>query len=305
MGELSALHTQVLNSFDEQVAVIDENGIIVDVNVAWERFGVENGLSADFTSVGCNYLDVCADPGAEADSLASEAKRGIREVMRGKRDSFYYEYPCHSPTEKRWYMMRIARVKGSGRRYFVVSHQDITRRRLAEERARQLAMQDPLTGLGNRRYFDRFLEREFQRCVRNRCAISLVEVDVDHFKEYNDELGHPAGDECLIKVGQVLQNTSRRPGDLAVRLGGDEFALVLGETDAEGSKMVSETIRRSISDLGLVYDGSRLLTVSVGVASMIPHENQTWKSLLEEADKALYQAKSAGRNQIFLARPAA
>jgi diguanylate cyclase (GGDEF)-like protein/PAS domain S-box-containing protein len=305
MSELPVLHTQVLNSLEDQVAVIDENGVIVDVNTAWRQFGIENGLSEEFTSIGCNYLDVCSNPDADTDNLAHEARKGMADVIEGKLETFYYEYPCHSPTEQRWYMMRITRVKGTDKRFFVVSHQDITQRKLAEETANQLAMLDPLTGLGNRRYFKRFLEREFQRSVRNQSAITLVEVDVDHFKEYNDQLGHPAGDECLIQVGQVLRDTTRRPGDLAVRLGGDEFALILSDTDAEGSKRVSEIIRKSISDLGLVYDGSRILTVSVGAASMVPHEQQTWNALLDEADKALYRAKSAGRNRVFQAQPAA
>ena len=301
MSELAALHTQVLNSLDEQVAVIDENGVIVDVNTAWRKFGIENGLSEDFTSIGCNYLDVCSSPEAGVDSLAGEARQGIADVIQGKRDTFYHEYPCHSPTQKRWYMMRISRVQGTEKRFFVVSHRDITQRKLAEDTANQLAMLDPLTGLGNRRYFNGFLEREFQRSVRNRSPISLVEIDVDHFKEYNDQLGHPAGDECLIKVGDVLREATRRPGDLAVRLGGDEFALILSDTDAEGSRKISEIIRKSVSDLRLVYDGSRMLTVSVGVASMIPDGQQTREFLLEQADKALYRAKSAGRNRVFQA----
>jgi diguanylate cyclase (GGDEF)-like protein len=301
MSNLPELHTQVLNSLDDQVAVIDENGVIVEVNTAWRQFGNENGLSEDFTSIGCNYLDVCSSPEANVDSLANEARQGMIDVIQGKRDTFYYEYPCHSPTEKRWYMMRISRVKNLEKRFFVVSHQDITQRRLAEETANQLAMLDPLTGLGNRRYFNRFLEREFQRSVRNQSPISLIEVDVDHFKEYNDSLGHPAGDECLIKVGEALRETTHRPGDLAVRLGGDEFALILSDTDAEGSRKISEIIQKSISDLRLFYDGSSMLTVSVGVASMIPHRQQTWEFLLEQADKALYRAKSDGRNRVFQA----
>ena len=304
MSELPALHTHVLNSLDDQVAVIDEDGVIIDVNAAWRQFGIENGLSEDFTSIGCNYLDVCSSVEADVDSLANEARQGIADVIQGKQDTFYHEYPCHSPTQKRWYMMRISRVKGIEKRIFVVSHQDITRRKLAEETANQLAMLDPLTGLGNRRYFKRFLEREFQRSFRNQSPISLVELDVDHFKEYNDQHGHPAGDECLIKVGEVLRESARRPGDLAVRLGGDEFALILADTDAEGSRKVSEIIRNSIADLRLVYDGSRMLTVSVGVASMIPHGQQTWDLLLEQADKALYRAKSAGRNRVFQANVA-
>jgi PAS domain-containing protein len=144
MDELAGLHTQVLNSLDEE-------GIIVDVNAVWTQFGIENGLSREFTSVGCNYLDVCSAP--DVDSHTSEAQQGIEDVSSGKRETLYYEYPCHGPSEKRWFMMRVSCVKGSSRRFFVVSLQDITLRKLAGERAQQLAMNDPLTRMGNRRYF--------------------------------------------------------------------------------------------------------------------------------------------------------
>ena len=303
MDDLSSLHTLVINSLEEQVAVIDEEGTIVDVNAAWSRFGIENGLAPNFACVGCNYISVLSASPANDDSFASEAKQGILDVIRGERDSFYFEYPCHSPDEKRWFMMRVTCLKDSSRRFFVVSHHNITLRKLAEERAERLAMYDPLTGLANRRYFNQFLHREVQRSIRNRSAISLVELDVDHFKEYNDELGHPAGDQCLIKVGQVLRELTHRPSDLAARLGGDEFALILADTNAVGSQKLTEALLKAISDLGIVFGDSRSLTVSVGVASMNPHQQQNEELLLNEADKALYRAKSAGRNRVVHAQP--
>ena len=187
----------------------------------------------------------------------------------------------------------------------MISHHNITSRKLAEERAERLAMYDSLTGLANRRYFNQFLNREFQRSIRNRSAISLVEVDVDHFKEYNDELGHPAGDQCLVNVGQALLALSHRPSDLAARLGGDEFALILGDTNAVGSQKIAEAVLKTITDLGMVFGESRLISVSVGVASMIPYERQNEDYLLQEADKALYRAKAAGRNRVVHAQPIA
>lgn len=305
MDDLSALHTLVLNSLEEQVAVIDEEGNIVDVNAAWTRFGLENGLSREATCVGRNYLGVLSAAPSDADNVVSEAEQGIVEVIRGDRESFYFEYPCHSPDEKRWFMMRVTSLKNSSRRHFVISHQNITMRKLAEERAERLAMYDPLTGLGNRRYFNQFLRREYQRGMRSRSPVSLVVLDVDHFKKYNDELGHPAGDRCLSRVGRVLREMSQRPSDLAARLGGDEFALILGDTDAAGSRKVAGALQKAIADLGLVFDGSRSLTVSVGVASMQPNEHEHEEMLLREADAALYRAKSAGRNRVVQAHPVA
>jgi diguanylate cyclase (GGDEF)-like protein len=305
MDDLSALHTLVINSLEEQIAVIDQEGIIVDVNSAWASFGVENGLSPKFACVGCNYLDVLAASTASDDSIAGEVKQGILDVIRGKRASFYFEYPCHSPDEKRWFMMRVTCLKDNLRSLFVISHHNITRRKLAEQRVERLAMYDSLTGLANRRYFKQFLHREFQRSIRNRSTISLVEVDVDRFKEYNDELGHPTGDQCLVNVGQVLLAFCHRSSDLAARLGGDEFALILGDTDAVGSQKVAEAVLNAISDLKMVFRASRLITVSVGVASMMPREQQTEGVLIEEADKALYRAKSAGRNRVVHAQPVA
>jgi diguanylate cyclase (GGDEF)-like protein len=200
-------------------------------------------------------------------------------------------------------MMRVTCLKNSARRLFVVSHHNITRRKLAEERAERLAMYDPLTGLGNRRYFNQFLRREFRKSVRYRSAISLLVLDVDHFKKYNDNFGHPAGDECLKQLGQALREISRRPGDLAARLGGDEFALILGNMDEAESRKVAEALMQAVADLCIVFDESRRVTVSAGVASMNPLKQQDEEQLFKEADRALYRAKSAGRNRFEYAPP--
>jgi diguanylate cyclase (GGDEF)-like protein len=301
----TALRTLVFDSLEEQLAVIDQAGTIVDVNSAWTDFGTKNGLSSGSASAGCNYLEVLNASAATGDHLAAEAARGILDVLSGKRASFYFEYPCHSPEEKRWFMMRITDLKGGSRNLFVISHHNITQRKLAEERAEYLALHDPLTGLANRRYFNQVLGNEMRRGIRNRSAISLIEFDVDYFKDYNDALGHLVGDQCLVKVSQALQLFSRRPGDLAARLGGDEFALLLGDTDFVESQRIGNAIRQAISDLNLAYGGSRQVTISLGVASVIPDRHQVEEFLLPEADKALYAAKSAGRNRVAHVQPVA
>ena len=298
MLELTSLHALLLDSLEEQIAVIDHEGTIVYVNRAWTTFGFENGLGSASSGTGCNYLVVCNISGSHGDSLAGEAADGIRDVLAGKRASFHFEYPCHSPAEKRWFMMRAAQVQGDPGNLFVISHHNITQRKLAEEQVEFLSLHDPLTGLANRRHFNQFLNNEWRRSSRNQSPLSFVMFDLDHFKDYNDELGHLAGDECLVKVAQVLQAAAGRPGDIAVRYGGEEFGLLLEDTSLEDAAKIADTVRREIDELDIAYRGTGRITISGGVASMIPGSEQTETSLIDEADKALYRAKQQGRNRI-------
>lgn len=299
MEKPAHLHTLVFHSLEEQIAVLDQAGNILDVNWAWQSFGAENGLPPEYTSPGHNYLKTLADSAASGDSLAGEALEGIADVLNGKRAVFYFEYPCHSPDTQRWFSMRVAPMHGdASKSLFVVSHHNVTQRKLAEERIEKLAMQDPLTGLANRRAFLLFLNKEMRSSIRNRAPICVLLLDVDYFKNYNDEFGHAAGDQCLTKVGQVLQGHARRPGDLAARIGGDEFALILGNTGPEVAATIAESVLKEINDLKMVFGESKQVTASIGVASVIPHEQQNEDFLFHEADKALYRAKSAGRNRV-------
>ena len=294
-----ALHSLVFNSLHDQIAVIDPQGTIVAVNAAWTRFGIENGHSASFEWVGRNYLKALSGAHRQGDADAGEALTGILEVVNDQLASFYCEYPCHSPDEKRWFMMRVIPLQNDSLRFFAISHQDITRRKLAEERAEHHAMHDPLTEVANRRYFNKTLDREFRRSRRAQSPISLIALDIDDFKGYNDGCGHLAGDRCLAQVAQVLVAFARRPNDLAARLGGDEFAVILGDTDFVQSRRIAQEIVKSVSDLGIGFGETAHVTVSAGVATMIPHKHQPGKSLHQEADKALYGAKQAGRNRAL------
>ena len=194
--------------------------------------------------------------------------------------------------------MRVVGLKGGEGNLFVISHHNITERKLAEEKAEYLALHDPLTSLANRRYFNDTLSNEIRRSIRNESVLSLMVIDVDHFKDYNDQLGHLAGDQCLIRVGQVLLAFSHRAGDLAARLGGDEFALILGGTGYAEAREIAEAIRKTVYDLGLVFGGAKRITISLGAVSVIPHMDRGENFLFEEADKALYRAKLAGRNCV-------
>jgi diguanylate cyclase (GGDEF)-like protein len=303
LPEQTALHTLLLDSLEEQIAVIDSEGNIVYVNRAWNIFGIENGLASKPCGKGSNYLKACSASGSSGDNLAGEAERGLRDVLSGKRASFYFEYPCHSPTEKRWFMMRATPLQGDTENLFVISHHNITQRKQAEEQVEYLSLHDPLTGLANRRHFNQFLSNEWRRSIRNRSPLSFVMFDLDHFKDYNDELGHLAGDQCLVKVAQALRAICGRPGDLAVRYGGEEFGLLLGNTSVEDTIKVAEAVRQEIYELDMRYRGKKRITVSAGVASAIPDNEHAEISLIQEADKELYRAKQNGRNQIAYAQP--
>ena len=301
MLEQAALHALLLDSLEEQIAVIDREGTIVYVNRAWTTFGLENGLASASSGTGGNYLAVCNISGSRGDSLAGEADEGILDVLAGKRASFHFEYPCHSPAEKRWFMMRAAPLHGDAENLFVISHHNITQRKLAEEQIEYLSLHDPLTGLANRRHFNQFLGEEWRRSLRNRSPLSFVMFDLDHFKDYNDDLGHLAGDQCLVKVGQILRMIAGRPDDMAVRYGGEEFGLLLGNTSLEDAAKIAEAVRQKIDELDIRYSGTRRMTVSAGVYSVIPDSDQKETSLVREADKALYRAKQQGRNRIACA----
>lgn len=292
----AALGALIVDSLEEQLAVIDAAGTIVAVNRAWTRFGAENGLSPETAGAGRSYLQVLRAASASGDALAEEAARGISEVIGGARAAFHHEYPCHSPDQKRWFVMRVAALQGGGG-LFVVTHHDITQRKLAEEHAEHLALHDALTGLANRRHFSRFLGEEIRRGARNRSPVGLVAFDLDGFKEYNDALGHVAGDRCLASVAGVLAAYARRATDLAARLGGDEFALILGNTDLAGAGRIAHAVRDDVAELQLGDGGARKLSISAGYTSAISGAAQTEESLFQEADKALYAAKAAGGNR--------
>lgn len=171
----------------------------------------------------------------------------------------------------------------------------------ANEELKHLANSDGLTKIGNRRRFEEFLADEWHRAVRFKTEISLVLLDIDHFKLYNDTYGHQAGDDCLQKVAEALAETIKRPTDLVARFGGEEFAIILGGTDAEGAINIAEQAMENIKNLKIPHNNSKTneyLTISIGVATAFAKFEITEADLIKAADKALYRAKENGRNQI-------
>ena len=168
----------------------------------------------------------------------------------------------------------------------------------------KLAALDPLTGIANRRRFDESLVLEWQRGQREKTPLSLLMVDVDHFKHYNDSYGHPAGDLALKKVAAVLTENLKRPADLVTRYGGEEFAIILPETDSAGAMSVAKDCLRHLENLRIENTKATpygLLTMSIGVHTIVPHKPSTSQELVATADRALYAAKAEGRNRVIQA----
>lgn len=171
----------------------------------------------------------------------------------------------------------------------------------ANRRLQVLAQQDGLTGLANRRRFDELLAEEFRRARRQRLPLSLLLLDADHFKAYNDCYGHPGGDECLRQISSAIRQALRRPGDHAARYGGKEFVVLLPATDEAGALIVAEQIRAGVAGLAIEHAASpdRIVTVSIGTGSLLPvTAGHCAGQLIAGADEALYRAKAAGRNRV-------
>jgi len=176
----------------------------------------------------------------------------------------------------------------------------------ANNRLKQISLTDGLTGLANRRHFDQVLQGEWSRALRNSTPLSLILVDVDHFKRFNDTYGHQEGDSCLTDVAEALGECANRSTDLVARYGGEEFALILPDTDSAGACAVGERLLTNVTARAIPHGASSvgpIVSVSAGIASLVPREGLPASALIAAADEALYQAKEAGRGRVVLHTP--
>lgn len=315
MNVAEQLLSGILDTLSLQVAVIDEASSILYVNQAWRSFGLFYGLQLDTDWFGIAYLDICK---ANEDTNQPALLEGVQQVLSGVREHFSIDYLCHTPTqEPTWLTLNLQPMQSSLAEQgpcFLLTLTNITHHKQVEDRISALTLTDPLTGLANRRRLEQFMRDEWSRAIRHQSSLSVMMVDADHFKQLNDSMGHAAGDDCLRQVATILQGFSNRPGDLAARYGGEEFVLVLGQTMQAEAVKIAERIRQKIMALDIRFAGHRLMTVSIGIASVGAHHAQSTKEqpartqwlnfsedgnlLLEQADKALYVAKKQGRNRV-------
>ncbi|WP_278652667.1 sensor domain-containing diguanylate cyclase [Pandoraea pnomenusa] len=208
-----------------------------------------------------------------------------------------------------WYLARLFSMSAPGVLVCVLVwevtrlYRELTRAHL---RLIEYSNRDALTGIFNRRYFNERFPREFEQARRSGHPLSILMVDVDHFKRYNDEFGHVVGDECLAQVALALLRATHRPADMVARYGGEEFVIVLPETDADGAGFVAKRVAQSVRALAKPCTGpTGLVTVSIGCATHVPAQgalNDTPERLVCVADEALYTAKRLGRDRVFVSR---
>jgi diguanylate cyclase (GGDEF)-like protein/PAS domain S-box-containing protein len=284
----------IVNSMDEGLMIVEADGRIQYANPACGRYlGYGSNELAGLAlgdllmpAVTDEYLDYFR---AWLDERETERFRGAREVLIRQRDGVL-----------RAMDLTLSPMHGREPLFVALLH-DITHHKQSENALQRAALLDPLTKIANRRHFDGFLEKEWQRAIRSAEPLSLIVLDVDHFKLYNDTLGHAAGDACLQKVAAALQAHALRPTDLAARYGGEEFVLLFAETAAGDAAALAESIRASIEALRLPNPRSptsQWMTVSIGVATMSPTQLDAIESLFVAADRAMYRAKEGGRNQV-------
>jgi two-component system chemotaxis family response regulator WspR len=209
----------------------------------------------------------------------------------------------------------VARIRHHSRAYLNQLQRDEAYRALRESQQKlleanlelqRLSTLDGLTGLSNRRHLNVCLEAEWLRARRDGSSLSMLMIDVDEFKAYNDSCGHPAGDEVLKRLAELMREHTRRSTDVAARYGGEEFVMLLPDTPAEGALQIAHSLRQAMAALALPHPASsmrRHVTVSVGVATRVPGRDELSSRLMDAADRALYTAKRSGRDRVAAPEP--
>lgn len=310
-GSGHRLPATVFNAVSARMAVLDRHGVILETNAAWQRFASAAGHGGDPRGIGARYVEVLGRIRDLGPASIAAARCGIASVIAGRANGFELEYRCHArdeaaeepgtdalpaPGGDRWFAMRVMPVGDSLRR-IVVSHEDITKHKRAQEALLHLAHTDPLTGIANRRRFFDLARHEFERAIRYKSALTVLMADIDHFKAINDRHGHAAGDLVLrsfvAKAGEAL-----RDPDVLGRLGGEEFAVLLPHTTLGGGHALAQRIVERVAAASVaVCGGSLRYTVSVGV-STLDDRMAVFDDLLRAADHELYRAKGGGRNKV-------
>lgn len=290
---------QIFSSCADPIWVVRQDGIIVRANGAMLRF------------VGRSHNEVVGHPCHEILEFCNRRNTSCPLTSAHQPQSFH-EWDIERPIpdgESEFFMASTSSlITLDGSPGIVGQFRDITMRKRAEAALAQanvalshMARVDGLTQIPNRRAFDETLAREWGRMAREDSPLSLILCDIDCFKLYNDQYGHQAGDDCLRRVAQALAGCAQRTADLVARYGGEEFVLLLPQTPLEGALIVAENVRQTIEQLALRHSFSEvkpIVTLSLGVTTVIPAQHMKADILIEIADQALYQAKETGRNKV-------
>jgi diguanylate cyclase (GGDEF)-like protein len=283
----------LLDAIPDATAVVTTDGTIVAVNRAWRAYTEHNGGTPETTGVGTNYVAVCRRSAAAGCADAAAVGEGLRAVLSGESLECDLEYPCPTPPANRWFQLRITQLSGSTTGA-LISHVNITRRKIAEQRLERKASEDPLTGLANRTTFSQQIAAALTlRSLRDvQADVGVLYIDLDGFKAVNDEHGHAAGDDILLEVADRLRSVTR-PRDTIARLGGDEFAVLMPRITPDVLAMLVGRVAEVLSRQYLVHGA--VVEVGASVGSYLAARGETPGEALERADAAMYEIKNLRR----------
>jgi diguanylate cyclase (GGDEF)-like protein/PAS domain S-box-containing protein len=311
-----ALLESILGAVNLGAIVLDENGRIV----LWNHWMARHSAWQPAMVLGREFFDVF--PQLRHKRIASAITQALRDNFQSLLSQTLHKAPfelyTHGTSEGQERMQQAIAVTPinlpASPRHCLIQINDVTiavgREKLLREQTMVLRSQtfsDGLTGIANRRHFDVAIEKEMRRAMRTSSPLSLLMIDIDHFKDYNDHYGHQQGDGCLIRVAAELAAMLQRPTDLLARYGGEEFAAILPDTDAGQALRMAEAIRERAAALRIPHEktGNALkhITVSIGIATQHPQQVLEIATLIGAADSALYLAKRSGRNRVMVQAP--
>ncbi len=292
-SEHQAVADSIVRNFPDPVLLVDSEGTICSYSPS---LGVLFGYAAN-ELVG-QPVEVLMPQ-----SFAEQHREQRRDFMRAKVGrAMDNEVVCLSKSgEEISAITRVRTFEAGDKKLGLVSIQDLRQFKDREALLKNLSEQDPLTGLANRRLFDHDFSREWNRAMRAYTPISLLMIDVDAFKAYNDHYGHPAGDACLQQLAQILQAEIQRATDTVARYGGEEFICLMPALPFDESLRIAEDVRQAVEAAQIPHANSAVspyVTISIGVAAKVPTPNYNRQLLVQAADSALYQAKAHGRNSV-------
>jgi diguanylate cyclase (GGDEF)-like protein/PAS domain S-box-containing protein len=302
----------VLHAVRVGMIVLDEAERVV----LWNRWMEEHSSYPASSVLGKTFVELFPD------LTNGRAHGAIKGALQSKLASLISQtlnkapFPLYAMAEDRLAGVRIQQavqvmpLDQSGRPHCLVQISDVSMAVAREKQLRELAMElqgqifiDGLTGIPNRRRFDEHVENEFRRAKRSGSPLSLAMIDVDAFKDYNDNYGHQKGDDCLILIAAALARILGRPCDLVARYGGEEFVALMPDTNAEGALSLAEAMRREVESLAIEHGFSGVaphVTISLGLLTQIPSHSTVISHMIGAADRALYQAKRNGRNCVVV-----
>jgi diguanylate cyclase (GGDEF)-like protein len=299
----AAKQAAILNALPAHIALLDNQGVITSVNDAWRKFADDNALVNKAWGMGLNYLSVCDAAQGDDAATAGEVAEGIRAVLAGQARSYVTEYPCHSPTAERWFLLMVMPMAMEHLGGAVVMHLDITVRYQAQARLQYLGYYDVLTGLANRKLFMERVAQFVRSAAQEGSRLGLVLIDIERFKSINDSLGRSAGDALLVQVGAWL---TKAVGDASfvARLDADHFAAVLPKFFNQPGG-VGRMLEQSIAAFGnhaFTLNGAAYRVAAKAGIALYPEDGVHADALFKNAEAALKEAKATGDRYLFYDR---